>query len=168
MPHWHKAFLGPEFRFQTLPVTGTEEFFNPFFSFYLHFLTLPSLFSCRALHWVTPQMLCVPVSEEIPEVSDMVVKAITGLWVINSAFPAFNLTSLACWDDFCCHHRVVQAVKCAGVWNFSCGAGMISTLKGLELTDLLETLPHTQKWCNKCNKWCSELIENKFVSFKIT
>ncbi|NWZ73598.1 RABX5 factor, partial [Acrocephalus arundinaceus] len=31
----------------------------------------------RALHWVTPQMLCVPVSEEIPEVSDMVVKAIT-------------------------------------------------------------------------------------------
>jgi len=34
---------------------------------------------CRALHWVTPQMLCVPVNEEIPEVSDMVVKAITGL-----------------------------------------------------------------------------------------
>ncbi|KAM5131207.1 rab5 GDP/GTP exchange factor isoform 1-T1 [Callospermophilus lateralis] len=31
----------------------------------------------RALHWVTPQMLCVPVNEEIPEVSDMVVKAIT-------------------------------------------------------------------------------------------
>lgn len=33
---------------------------------------------CRALHWVTPQMLCVPVNEEISEVSDMVVKAITG------------------------------------------------------------------------------------------
>ncbi|MGH0134320.1 UNVERIFIED_CONTAM: hypothetical protein FKN15_051722 [Acipenser sinensis] len=32
----------------------------------------------RALHWVTIQMLCVPVDEEIPEVSDMVVKAITG------------------------------------------------------------------------------------------
>lgn len=39
-----------------------------------------NVFSChRALHWVTPQMLCVPVNEEIPEVSDMVVKAITGL-----------------------------------------------------------------------------------------
>nr|XP_024643823.1 rab5 GDP/GTP exchange factor [Macaca nemestrina] len=32
----------------------------------------------RALRWVTPQMLCVPVNEDIPEVSDMVVKAITG------------------------------------------------------------------------------------------
>lgn len=32
----------------------------------------------RALHWVTIQMLCVPVDEEIPEVSDSVVKAITG------------------------------------------------------------------------------------------
>uniref|UniRef100_A0A2K6E028 RAB guanine nucleotide exchange factor 1 n=1 Tax=Macaca nemestrina TaxID=9545 RepID=A0A2K6E028_MACNE len=31
----------------------------------------------RALRWVTPQMLCVPVNEDIPEVSDMVVKAIT-------------------------------------------------------------------------------------------
>lgn len=33
---------------------------------------------CRALHWVTIEMLCVPVDEEIPEVSDNVVKAITG------------------------------------------------------------------------------------------
>lgn len=36
-------------------------------------------FCCRALHWVTSEMLCVPVDEEIPEVSDSVVKAITGL-----------------------------------------------------------------------------------------
>lgn len=35
-------------------------------------------FFFRALHWVTIQMLCVPVDEEIPEVSDSVVKAITG------------------------------------------------------------------------------------------
>lgn len=33
---------------------------------------------CRALHWVTIEMLCVPVDEDIPEVSDSVVKAITG------------------------------------------------------------------------------------------
>lgn len=32
----------------------------------------------RALHWVTIQMLCVPIDEEIPEVSDKVVNAITG------------------------------------------------------------------------------------------
>lgn len=37
----------------------------------------------RALHWVDIQMLCVPVDEEIPEVSDNVVKAITGeLWMV--------------------------------------------------------------------------------------
>ena len=33
---------------------------------------------CRALHWVTIQMLCVSFDEEIPEVSENVVKAITG------------------------------------------------------------------------------------------
>lgn len=33
---------------------------------------------CRALHWVTIQMLCVSMDEEIPEVSENVVKAITG------------------------------------------------------------------------------------------
>lgn len=36
------------------------------------------VFCVRALHWVTIEMLCVPVNEEIPEVSDSVVKAITG------------------------------------------------------------------------------------------
>lgn len=42
----------------------------------------------RALHWVTIQMLCVPIDEEIPEVSDKVVNAITGqcgklnLWLV--------------------------------------------------------------------------------------
>jgi len=36
------------------------------------------VFCYRALHWVTIEMLCVPVEEEIAEVSDSVVKAITG------------------------------------------------------------------------------------------
>ncbi|XP_063581895.1 S-phase kinase-associated protein 1-like [Pongo abelii] len=39
----------------------------------------PTRRPARALHWVTPQMLCVPVNEDIPEVSDTVVKAITAL-----------------------------------------------------------------------------------------
>ncbi|XP_077168278.1 rab5 GDP/GTP exchange factor isoform X2 [Paroedura picta] len=38
----------------------------------------------RALHWVTLQMLCVPVNEEIPEVSDVVVKAITDIIEMDS------------------------------------------------------------------------------------
>lgn len=41
-------------------------------------LRLPCCFGSRELHWVTIEMLCVPVDEEIPEVSDSVVKAITG------------------------------------------------------------------------------------------
>nr|XP_056720847.1 rab5 GDP/GTP exchange factor isoform X2 [Euleptes europaea] len=38
----------------------------------------------RALHWVNSQMLCVPVDEEIPEVSDVVVKAITDIIEMDS------------------------------------------------------------------------------------
>ncbi|XP_056466931.1 RAB guanine nucleotide exchange factor (GEF) 1, like [Gadus chalcogrammus] len=38
----------------------------------------------RALHWVTMEMLCVPVDEEIPEVSDSVVKAITDVIEMDS------------------------------------------------------------------------------------
>ncbi|KAL4660548.1 rab5 GDP/GTP exchange factor-like isoform X1 [Arapaima gigas] len=38
----------------------------------------------RALHWVTIQMLCVPVDEEVPEVSDSVVKAITDIIEMDS------------------------------------------------------------------------------------
>ncbi|CAB1352444.1 unnamed protein product [Coregonus sp. 'balchen'] len=38
----------------------------------------------RALHWVDIQMLCVPVDEEIPEVSDNVVKAITDVIEMDS------------------------------------------------------------------------------------
>lgn len=41
--------------------------------------TFSAVFLCfRALHWVTIQMLCVSMDEEIPEVSENVVKAITG------------------------------------------------------------------------------------------
>ena len=49
--------------------------YSPSLDIFFHCL---SLSLGRALHWVTPQMLCVPVNEEIPEVSEMVVKAITG------------------------------------------------------------------------------------------
>ncbi|KAK5929442.1 hypothetical protein CgunFtcFv8_010671 [Champsocephalus gunnari] len=38
----------------------------------------------RALHWVTIEMLCVPVEEEIAEVSDSVVKAITDVIEMDS------------------------------------------------------------------------------------
>lgn len=50
----------------------------------------------RALHWVDIQMLCVPVDEEIPEVSDNVVKAITGeSWMVSHRIPlGLNQTCL--------------------------------------------------------------------------
>ncbi|TMS14489.1 Rab5 GDP/GTP exchange factor [Larimichthys crocea] len=38
----------------------------------------------RALHWVTIQMLCVSMDEEIPEVSENVVKAITDVIEMDS------------------------------------------------------------------------------------
>ncbi|XP_029029320.1 rab5 GDP/GTP exchange factor [Betta splendens] len=38
----------------------------------------------RALHWVTIQMLCVSMDEEIPEVSDNVLKAITNIIEMDS------------------------------------------------------------------------------------
>lgn len=49
----------------------------------------------RALHWVTIEMLCVPVEEEIPEVSDSVVKAITGesSWRLQKDTFSFKKTS---------------------------------------------------------------------------
>lgn len=49
----------------------------------------------RALHWVTIQMLCVPVDEEIPEVSDSVVKAITG----ESAKLGIILSFICCFPS---------------------------------------------------------------------
>lgn len=90
VPHWHKALLVHWIQeaagFKHLNVTGTERF---------------NVFSCRrALHWVTPQMLCVPVNEEIPEVSDMVVKAITGLWTMTFTFTALNFWCLVHRDYF--------------------------------------------------------------------
>jgi len=41
-------------------------------------IVMVMMFHYRALHWVTIEMLCVPVDEEIAESSDSVVKAITG------------------------------------------------------------------------------------------
>ncbi|XP_074184586.1 rab5 GDP/GTP exchange factor isoform X5 [Rhinolophus sinicus] len=61
----------------------------------------------RALHWVTPQMLCVPVNEEIPEVSDMVVKAITDIIEMDSK--RVPRDKLACVTR--CSKHVFSAIK---------------------------------------------------------
>ncbi|XP_057241503.1 rab5 GDP/GTP exchange factor isoform X4 [Malurus melanocephalus] len=61
----------------------------------------------RALHWVTPQMLCVPVSEEIPEVSDMVVKAITDIIEMDSK--RVPRDKLACITK--CSKHIFNAIK---------------------------------------------------------
>uniref|UniRef100_A0A8C8J646 Rab5 GDP/GTP exchange factor n=1 Tax=Oncorhynchus tshawytscha TaxID=74940 RepID=A0A8C8J646_ONCTS len=59
----------------------------------------------RVLHWVDIQMLCVPVDEEIPAVSDNVVKAITDIIEMDSKrhiFSAIKITKSepASADDF--------------------------------------------------------------------
>ncbi|XP_074017045.1 rab5 GDP/GTP exchange factor isoform X8 [Numenius arquata] len=61
----------------------------------------------RALHWVTPQMLCVPVNEEIPEVSDMVVKAITDIIEMDSK--RVPRDKLACITK--CSKHIFNAIK---------------------------------------------------------
>ncbi|XP_010623307.1 rab5 GDP/GTP exchange factor isoform X1 [Fukomys damarensis] len=61
----------------------------------------------RALHWVTPQMLCVPVNEEIPEVSDMVVKAITDIIEMDSK--RVPRDKLACITR--CSKHIFNAIK---------------------------------------------------------
>ncbi|XP_030392030.1 rab5 GDP/GTP exchange factor isoform X4 [Gopherus evgoodei] len=61
----------------------------------------------RALHWVTPQMLCVPVNEEIPEVSDMVVKAITDIIEMDSK--RVPRDKLACITQ--CSKHIFNAIK---------------------------------------------------------
>ncbi|XP_058857409.1 rab5 GDP/GTP exchange factor-like isoform X2 [Acipenser ruthenus] len=61
----------------------------------------------RALHWVTIQMLCVPVDEEIPEVSDMVVKAITDIIEMDSK--RVPRDKLACITK--CSKDIFNAIK---------------------------------------------------------
>ncbi|KAG6937721.1 RAB guanine nucleotide exchange factor 1 [Chelydra serpentina] len=61
----------------------------------------------RALHWVTPQMLCVPVNEDIPEVSDMVVKAITDIIEMDSK--RVPRDKLACITQ--CSKHIFNAIK---------------------------------------------------------
>ncbi|XP_072799154.1 transmembrane protein 248 isoform X6 [Vicugna pacos] len=61
----------------------------------------------RALRWVTPQMLCVPVNEEIPEVSDMVVKAITDIIEMDSK--RVPRDKLACITK--CSKHIFNAIK---------------------------------------------------------
>ncbi|XP_009991592.1 PREDICTED: rab5 GDP/GTP exchange factor isoform X4 [Chaetura pelagica] len=61
----------------------------------------------RALHWVTPQMLCVPVNEEIPEVSDLVVKAITDIIEMDSK--RVPRDKLACITK--CSKHIFNAIK---------------------------------------------------------
>ncbi|XP_071994342.1 rab5 GDP/GTP exchange factor isoform X4 [Engystomops pustulosus] len=61
----------------------------------------------RALHWVTPQMLCVPVNEDIPEVSDMVVKAITDIIEMDSK--RIPRDKLACITG--CSKQIFNAIR---------------------------------------------------------
>ncbi|XP_035581188.1 rab5 GDP/GTP exchange factor-like isoform X2 [Zalophus californianus] len=61
----------------------------------------------RALHWVTPQMLCVPVNEEISEVSVMVVKAITDIIEMDSK--RVPRDKLACITK--CSKHIFNAIK---------------------------------------------------------
>ncbi|XP_068126275.1 rab5 GDP/GTP exchange factor isoform X2 [Hyperolius riggenbachi] len=61
----------------------------------------------RALHWVTLQMLCVPVNEEIPEVSDMVVKAITDIIEMDSK--RIPRDKLACITG--CSKQIFNAIR---------------------------------------------------------
>ncbi|XP_071403211.1 rab5 GDP/GTP exchange factor isoform X2 [Centroberyx affinis] len=61
----------------------------------------------RALHWVTIQMLCVSMDEEIPEVSDNVVKAITD--VIEMDSKRVPRDKLACITR--CSKHIFSAIK---------------------------------------------------------
>ncbi|KAI1893717.1 hypothetical protein AGOR_G00126560 [Albula goreensis] len=61
----------------------------------------------RSLHWVTTQMLCAPVDEEIAEVSDSVVKAISDLIEMDSMrVPG---AKLACVTR--CSKHIFNAIK---------------------------------------------------------
>ncbi|KAF7647731.1 hypothetical protein LDENG_00167790, partial [Lucifuga dentata] len=61
----------------------------------------------RALHWVTIQMLCVSMDEEIPEVSDNVVKAITD--IIEMDTKRVPRDKLACITR--CSKHIFSAIK---------------------------------------------------------
>ncbi|XP_072514756.1 rab5 GDP/GTP exchange factor isoform X2 [Salminus brasiliensis] len=61
----------------------------------------------RALHWVTIQMLCVPVDEEILEVADSVVKAITDIIEMDSK--RVPRDKLACITS--CSKHIFNAIK---------------------------------------------------------
>ncbi|XP_076017488.1 rab5 GDP/GTP exchange factor-like [Genypterus blacodes] len=61
----------------------------------------------RALHWVTIEMLCVSMDEEIPEVSDNVVKAITD--VIEMDSKRVPRDKLACITR--CSKHIFSAIK---------------------------------------------------------
>ncbi|XP_053562274.1 rab5 GDP/GTP exchange factor isoform X2 [Bombina bombina] len=61
----------------------------------------------RALHWVTLQMLCVPVDEDVPEVSDMVVKAITDIIEMDSK--RIPRDKLACITR--CSKQIFNAIR---------------------------------------------------------
>ncbi|XP_027014301.2 rab5 GDP/GTP exchange factor isoform X2 [Tachysurus fulvidraco] len=61
----------------------------------------------RALHWVTIQMLCVPVDEEIPEAADSVVKAITDIIEMDSK--RVPRDKLACITS--CSKHIFNAIR---------------------------------------------------------
>ncbi|XP_026888546.2 rab5 GDP/GTP exchange factor isoform X1 [Electrophorus electricus] len=61
----------------------------------------------RALHWVTIQMLCVPMDEENPEVADSVVKAITDVIEMDSR--RVPRDKLACITS--CSKHIFNAIR---------------------------------------------------------
>lgn len=64
---------------------GCQAYVNEHNLVCLFFFSDSDSLCCRALHWVTIQMLCVSMDEEIPEVSENVVKAITGQRALRRA-----------------------------------------------------------------------------------
>lgn len=101
-------------------------------------LEIMAVFCSRALHWVTIEMLCVPVDEEIPEVSDSVVKAITGgcdcftswnsgVWKHLVILAAEFQVRFSCYLINCLHHS-----RCD--WNGfqACAQGQVGMYHSLQ------------------------------------
>lgn len=79
---------------------------------------------CRALHWVTIQMLCVSMEEEIPEVSENVVKAITG----GENDRTYHLITLTTTALNILHHKFNDnaITVCVGTWlHKMCSSGSL-------------------------------------------
>lgn len=154
MAQWHKAFLCPEFRFQT-PACEWHWGVEPFFSFWPWLLFLLSQGSALgdspdavcSCQWGNPWSLWHGCKGNYRFGSDQ---------FSISTFQS-HLSCLLRW--FLLSSR--GGSRLLNVQEFGISSGeqaSFPTPKCLGSTDLLETLPHRQKWCNKCNKWCSKWI----------